>query len=108
MGRSLYFAPRTFDLTLVQRLGKINWLMVLTIMAIAGIGFAMLYSVAGGSWDPWAKNQAIRFSFALIIMIGIGAATRYLLPMARWMNLAMPCRFWSSMARLIHRAIADK
>jgi len=71
MGRSLYFAPRTFDLSLVQRLGKINWLMVLTIMAIAGIGFAMLYSVAGGSWDPWAKNQALRFSFALIIMIGI-------------------------------------
>ncbi len=85
MGRSLYFASRTFDLSLGQRLGKINWLMVLCLGAIAGIGFAMLYSVAGGSWDPWAKNQAIRFGFALVIMIGIA-----LLDLKWLMALAYP------------------
>ncbi|MCH7630443.1 MAG: rod shape-determining protein RodA, partial [Proteobacteria bacterium] len=85
MARSLYFAPRTFDLSPGQRLRKINWLMVLTLSAVAGIGFAMLYSVAGGSWDPWAKNQAIRFGFALVIMIGIA-----LLDLKWLMGLAYP------------------
>jgi len=83
MARSLYFAPRTFDLSFRQRLIKINWLVVLVLCTVAGIGFAMLYSVAGGSWDPWAKNQAIRFSGALIIMIGIALFDlRWLLALA--------------------------
>ena len=77
MARSLLFGARTLDLSSGQRLGRINWLIVLVICAIAGVGFAMLYSVAGGSWDPWAKNHAIRFSVAFVIMIGIAVFAAY-------------------------------
>ena len=85
MARSLLFGARTLDLSSGQRLGRINWLIVLVVCAIAGVGFAMLYSVAGGSWDPWAKNHAIRFSVAFVIMIGIAV-----FDLRWWMMLAYP------------------
>ena len=85
MARSLLFAPRGVGLSTGQRLGRINWLIVLVICAIAGIGLAMLYSIAGGSWDPWASKQAIRFGFALILMLGIA-----MFDLRWWMALAYP------------------
>ncbi|MBT6138039.1 MAG: rod shape-determining protein RodA [Rhodospirillaceae bacterium] len=45
--------------------------MVLLITAIAGIGFAMLYSAANGNWSPWAYRQAIRFAGGAVLMIGL-------------------------------------
>jgi len=85
MARSLLFAPRGMDLSTSQRFGKINWLIVLVICSIAGIGLGMLYSVAGGSWDPWAKSQAIRFGLALLLMLGIA-----MFDLRWWMTLAYP------------------
>lgn len=85
MARSLLFAPRGSEFSLGQKFQKLNILIVFIIMVIAAIGFSMLYSVAGGSWDPWAKNQAIRFSFALLLMIGIGLTNIKI-----WMSLAYP------------------
>lgn len=85
MARSLLFAPRGSEFSLGQKFQKLNILIVFFIMVIACIGFSMLYSVAGGSWDPWAKNQAIRFSFALLLMIGIGLTNIKI-----WMSLAYP------------------
>ena len=46
--------------------------MVLLIGLIAGIGFAMLYSAAGGSFDPWADRQMIRFVVGIMLMLGRG------------------------------------
>lgn len=83
------------DLSPGQRLGRVNWLIVLVICAIAGIGFAMLYSVAGGSWDPWAKNQAIRFGITLVLMFGIAV-----FDLRWWMTLAYPA-FIVSLALLV-------
>ena len=34
--------------------------------AIAGIGFAMLYSAANGEFQPWASRQMIRFAVVLV------------------------------------------
>jgi len=83
--RSLLFAPRGGETSFGQRFQKLNILIIFVLMVIACIGFSMLYSVAGGSWDPWAKNQAIRFSFALVILIGIA-----LIDLKWWMTLAYP------------------
>lgn len=57
------------DLTLGRKLLSIHWLLVLLIASVAGVGFAMLYSAAGGSLDPWAERQMVRFGVGVLIMI---------------------------------------
>ncbi len=59
-------APQS--LTLGRKLLRLNWALVLLVSAIAGLGFLMLYSVAGGSLDPWAGRQMSRFGAGLILM----------------------------------------
>jgi rod shape determining protein RodA len=57
------------ELTLGRKLISINWLLVILIVMVAGVGFAMLFSAAGGNMDPWAKRQIVRFGVAFGIMI---------------------------------------
>src|SRR5690349_960868 len=57
------------ELTLGDKLRAIQWGLVLLIAAIAGIGFAMLYSAANGSMQPWASRQMTRFLVALAPML---------------------------------------
>jgi rod shape determining protein RodA len=60
------------DLRLLQKILRLNWAMVLLICAIASVGFLMLYSVAGGSFEPWAGRQINRFGVGIVMMLGIG------------------------------------
>ncbi len=62
----------------------LNWALVILLMSIAGIGFLMLYSVAGGSFSPWAEPQAKRFAFGLLLMFGIA-----MVPIWFWRNIAV-------------------
>ena len=71
--------------SLRQKMSELNWFIVLVICVVAGFGFAMLYSVAGGSIDPWAKNQFIRFLGGLVLMVSIA-----LINIRVWMFLAYP------------------
>lgn len=57
------------DLTLGRKLLSVHWLLVLLIASVAGVGFAMLYSAAGGNMDPWAERQMMRFGAGVLIMI---------------------------------------
>lgn len=59
------------DLTFRQKLWKIHWAFVFMLVAMASVGFAMLYSAANGDAEPWANRHAIRFAFGLAMMIGI-------------------------------------
>lgn len=64
------FSSRDDDRTpLGTRLLSINWGLVLLVVAIAAIGVAMLYSSAGGKWDPWAGRQLVRFVIGLGVMV---------------------------------------
>lgn len=54
-----------------QKLRQINWPMLLLICLVSGIGFVMLYSAAGGSFDPWADRQMIRFAVGLVLMLSV-------------------------------------
>ncbi|MDH3665892.1 MAG: rod shape-determining protein RodA [Paracoccaceae bacterium] len=54
---------------LARKILRINWALFLLICAIAGIGFLMLYSVAGGSLDPWARPQMTRFAAGIVLML---------------------------------------
>ena len=41
-----------------EKLLSINWILVLLLTLLAGVGLAMLYSAASGSFEPWASRQA--------------------------------------------------
>ncbi|MEL6113523.1 MAG: rod shape-determining protein RodA [Pseudomonadota bacterium] len=71
-----------------ERVGQINWLLVFLLCAIAGVGVATLYSVAGGSFQPWAFKHSIRFGAALVLMLIVG-----LVSIRFWMKLAYPVYF---------------
>ena len=59
------------QLTLGRKLWQIHWLFVLLLFVIATIGFAMLYSAANGSLDPWTTRQVLRFAAAVILMLAV-------------------------------------
>src|SRR5207245_8351567 len=80
-GRSFALAPRLAsmaslspdlgrrELTFAAKLRGLQWGLVLLVAAISGIGFAMLYSAANGSLQPWASRQMTRFALAFIPML---------------------------------------
>ncbi len=49
-----------------------NWFLVLLLIAVASVGFLMLYSVAGGSFEPWVTPQMQRFALGMVLMFIIG------------------------------------
>jgi rod shape determining protein RodA len=85
MGTSLMFGPRRVERSYIQKFRDLNWWMVLVLIALGGIGVAMLYSVAGGTFDPWAYQHAARFGVALVIMIAVA-----LVDIRWWMAMAYP------------------
>ena len=58
-------------LKLSDKIWQINWPMILLIGLIALVGFAMLYSAAGGDWQPWAARQAMRFGVGLALLLTV-------------------------------------
>ncbi|WP_396592833.1 rod shape-determining protein RodA [Brevundimonas sp. R86498] len=53
------------------KISQLDWRLVGLLCIVAFVGTAMLYSVAGGSWQPWAMNHAIRFGLLLVVMLGL-------------------------------------
>src|SRR5215831_7661134 len=56
-------------LSLADKLRGIQWGLVILIAVICGIGFAMLYSAANGTLQPWASRQMTRFAMAFVPML---------------------------------------
>ncbi|GLO77248.1 Peptidoglycan glycosyltransferase MrdB [Sulfitobacter pontiacus] len=61
----------------------LNWPLTILLAAVSGVGFLMLYSVAGGSFTPWAEPQMKRFALGIALMIAAG-----MVPIWLWRNLA--------------------
>ena len=53
------------------KLWQINWLYVLLLCALAGVGYVALYSAGGGSAEPYAGRHVIRFSIGVVMMLTI-------------------------------------
>ncbi|MFD1344419.1 rod shape-determining protein RodA [Litorisediminicola beolgyonensis] len=62
----------------------LNWGLVVLLSAVAGVGFLMLYSVAGGSFDPWAEPQMKRYLLGLTAMFIVA-----MVPIWFWRNMAV-------------------
>ncbi len=48
---------------------EIDWTLVVLLSVVAGTGVAMLYSIAGGQWQPWAADQLIRYGVVLLMAL---------------------------------------
>ena len=59
------------DMTLGQRLWRLNWFLILLICTLASVGFMMLYSAGSGSYSPWAEQQMVRFGLGMGVMFVI-------------------------------------
>jgi rod shape determining protein RodA len=64
----------------------LNWPLTLLLCSVACVGFLMLYSVAGGSFTPWAEPQMKRFAVGLVLMVAIGMT-----PIWFWRSIAVFC-----------------
>jgi rod shape determining protein RodA len=82
--------PRIWD-----KLADLNWRFAALIAAVACIGFALLYSVAGGSLTPWAGPQMVRFAAGFGLMVVIAMVN-----IRTWMSLAYPA-YGISLALLV-------
>ena len=56
-------------ISLGQKILHLHWLFIILMTLTACIGFAMLYSAAGGDLDPWASRQMARFAIGFLGMI---------------------------------------
>ena len=79
-----------------NRLAYINLPIIILLIAIASIGFLMLFSVAGGSIEPWAKVQMIRFSIGFFLMLIIA-----FIPIWFWRNISGLAYFISIILLLV-------
>jgi rod shape determining protein RodA len=79
------YAAARATLSLGDKLLEINWGFVLLITVIAAVGFAMLFSIAGGNLMPWSAPQIARFAVGMGLLV-----TAALVDIRRWMQLAYP------------------
>ena len=56
----------------IRKLLSLNWPLVFLLAAVASAGFLMLYSVAGGNIETWARPQMERFVVGMVLMIALG------------------------------------
>jgi rod shape determining protein RodA len=76
------FAP-----TGLRKVLYLNWPLVVLVTAVASVGFLMLYSIAGGEIDTWARPQMERFGVGLVLMFIVAM---------------IPIWFWRSMSGLAY------
>ncbi len=68
-----------------RRILQLNWGMIVLIAATASVGFAMLYSAAGGDMQPWASRQMARFGVGFTMMFIVA-----LIDLRYWKQLSYP------------------
>jgi rod shape determining protein RodA len=61
----------------------LNWPLVVLVIAVASVGFLMLYSIAGGNIETWARPQMERFAAGLVLMFVVA-----MVPIWFWRNMA--------------------
>ncbi len=76
------FAP-----TGIRKILYMNWPLVLLVTAVASVGFLMLYSIAGGTLETWARPQMERFGAGIILMFIVAM---------------IPIWFWRSMSGIAY------
>lgn len=68
----------------LHKILHLNWAVILLLASICGIGFLMLYSVAGGSMTPWVEPQMKRFALGMGLLFFIA-----MVPIWFWRNMSL-------------------
>lgn len=79
------FQMRGGEESLLQKTRHLSWGLTFLIILLASVGFAALYSAAGGNLDPWASKQIVRFLVFLGVMFVIA-----LTDIKIWYKIAYP------------------
>lgn len=74
---------RSPEMSLSEKIWQINWGLVVLLALISGIGFAILYSAAGGRMEPWALKHIVRFGSCAVLMLVIA-----LIDIRFWLRMA--------------------
>jgi rod shape determining protein RodA len=90
----------SFDLT--GKLFRISWLYVLLLCALASVGYAALYSAAGGSPEPYANRHVIRFSAGLVLMLCIALVDIRFLARLAWPSYVLSLVLLVLVAKMGH------
>ena len=61
----------------------LNWPLIVLLIAVAGVGFLMLTSVAGGRISRWAEPQMERFALGFVLMLIVA-----MVPIWFWRNVS--------------------
>lgn len=73
------------ELSIFHRLKELNWIFIILVSMMAGVGVVALYSAGGGNLDPWASRQITRFFMGLVALIIIA-----LIDIRFWYRMAYP------------------
>ncbi|MBY6140525.1 rod shape-determining protein RodA [Leisingera daeponensis] len=73
----------------------LNWGLILLLATVSSVGFLMLYSVAGGSFNPWVEPQVKRFALGLGVMFVVA-----MIPIWFWRNISVVA-YLGSLALLV-------
>src|SRR2546423_15612322 len=79
------YAAAKRTLSFADKLGEVNWGLMLLICMIGCAGIAMLYSVANAHFQPWALRQIGHFTLGLIVLLAAAV-----IDIRMWMSLAYP------------------
>ena len=73
------------QLKLKKKLVALNWPFLLLVTAITMVGVAALYSVAGGSLEPWASRHVVRYCLGLALLFAVALSD-----IRWWLRAAYP------------------
>jgi rod shape determining protein RodA len=90
----------SFDLG--SKIWQISWLYVLLLCTLAGVGYVALYSVAGGSPEPYAARHVLRFAAGLVLMLSIALVDIRFLARLAWPSYFVALALLVLVARFGH------
>lgn len=67
----------------LRKILYVNWPIAVLLVTVACVGFLMLYSVAGGSLEPWVDPQMKRFGAGFVLMLALA-----MVPIWFWRNIS--------------------
>lgn len=80
---------REGSLGIAGKVWQTNWFFVLLICCLAAVGYVALYSAAGGSPEPYAQKQLVRFCIGLVIMVAIAMTDIRIISRYSWWLYAL-------------------
>ncbi len=100
------FRDRSFGL--VRKFLRINWLFVLCVCGLAGVGYAAMYSAAGGATTPYANSQLYRFLASLLLMLALALIDIRILAKLSWPSYVLGIILLVAVAKFGHTGLGAK